>query len=130
MLMEEKIKHFMEALDITEAEANELIAYDKQVDRMKDSEVANDLTAEQKKIVKKMSSTGVRKTPTTYQFSKRERKPNATKEGIIAELAKFLAENSENAVKNCEIVNKNRLIHFAVGDKEFDLTLIEKRLKS
>lgn len=117
----------MRVLDISEAEAKEVIEYDKAIDRMPDKKVSSDLTPEQKKVAKKMSSTGTRQGPKTYQFTKRERKPNATKEGLVAELAAFLAEHSEFAVSNCEIVNKNRLIHFFIGEKEYDLTLIEKR---
>lgn len=120
----------MQVLNISEAEAKEVIEYDKAIDRMPDKEVANDLTPEQKKIVKKMASTGTRQIPKTYQFTKRERKPNATKEGLITELAAFLAEHSDFAIENCEIVNKNRLVHFSIGEKEYDLTLIEKRSKS
>ena len=120
----------MQVLNSSEAEAKEVIEYDKAVDRMPDKEVASDLTPEQKKIVKKMASTGTRQTPKTYQFTKRERKPNATKEGLITELAAFLAEHSDFAIENCEIINKNRLIHFSIGEKEYDLTLIEKRSKS
>lgn len=119
----------MQVLNISEAEAKKVIEYDKAIDRMPDKEVSNDLTPEQKKIVKKMSSTGTRQMPKTYQFTKRECKPNATKEGLIAELAVFLAEHSEFAIENCEIVNKNRLIHFSIGEKAYDLTLIEKRAK-
>ena len=120
----------MQVLNICEAEAKEVIEYDKAVDRMPDKEVANDLTPEQKKIVKKMASTGTRQTPKTYQFTKRERKPNATKEGLITELAAFLAEHSEFAIENCEIVNPNREISFNIGENSYSLVLSKHRNKA
>ena len=47
--------------------------------------------------------------------------------GIIAELAKFLTENSENACENVEITNKERQIAFKIGENAYELTLIQKR---
>ena len=58
----------------------------------------------------------------------RERKPNELKEAIVAELAEFLAEDAQGQVyEDVTVTNKNRMISFAIGDKRFDLTLIEKR---
>lgn len=74
-----------------------------------------------------MARTGTRKQPTNYKFTKRQRKPNATKGGIIAELAQFLGENSEFCIENLEIVNKERQISFQIGEDKFELTLAQKR---
>ena len=57
------------------------------------------------------------------------RKENPTKAGIIAELAKFLEENSENACETVEITNKERQIAFKIGENDFELTLVQKRAK-
>ena len=59
---------------------------------------------------------------------KRERKPNELKEAIVAEIAEFLREDAQGQMyEDVEISNKNRQIAFAVGDKHFELTLVEKR---
>ena len=58
---------------------------------------------------------------------KRERKPNATKEGLVAEIAEFLTKNSNFEMKNVEITNKSREITFSVADDTFTLTLVQKR---
>ena len=58
---------------------------------------------------------------------KRSRKENPTKAGIIAEIAKFLEENSENACENVEITNKERQIAFKIGENCYELTLVQKR---
>lgn len=74
-----------------------------------------------------MAHTGTRKAPTAYKFTKRERKPNATKGGLIEELAKFLSEGSDFSVNDLKVVNKERQLTFTVGENTFDLTLIQKR---
>lgn len=86
-----------------------------------------DLPPEKAAVAKKYTHTGTRKGPVAYKFTKRERKPNATKGGIIAELSKFLAENSEFSVENVEILNKERQIAFQIGEDKFELTLVQKR---
>jgi hypothetical protein len=58
---------------------------------------------------------------------KRERKANPTKAGIIAEIATFLAQNSEFATENVEITNKERMIAFQIGEEKYEITLIQKR---
>ena len=79
------------------------------------------------KMAKKFANAREKRKPTVYQFQKRERKANPTKGGIIAELAKFLEENSEFAVENVEITNKERQIAFKIGENAFELTLTQKR---
>lgn len=124
--MDEKlIAQHMETLGITREEAIELISYDKEVDKMTMKEVDNDLSDEQKKCAKKARQSD--RKPTIYQFKKRERKENPTKASIIAEIARFLQENSENAVENLEITNKERQIAFKIGENAFEITLTQKR---
>ena len=81
-------------------------------------------------MAKKMANAGTKK-PTVYKFDTKEkkRKENPTKAGIIAELAKFLEENSGNACENVEITNKERQIAFKIGENDFELTLVQKRAK-
>ena len=93
----------------------------------RDERTEYDATPEQLKVEREMARTGTRKQPTNYKFTKRQRKPNATKGGIIAELAQFLQENSDFSVENLEIVNKERQIAFQIGEDKFELTLAQKR---
>ena len=124
MANEHKAK-LMKALGCTAEEADDIIATDKLIDQGKRSPY--DLDPEKEKMAKKFANAGTRKAPTAYKFSKRERKSNPTKAGIIAELATFLQENSENACENVEITNKERQIAFKIGENAYELTLVQKR---
>ena len=70
----------MVKLNISEAEARHVIEYDKAIDRGEKTEY--DLPEDKLNVARKFAHTGTRK-PTAYKFTKRERKPNATKAGII-----------------------------------------------
>lgn len=120
---EEKINRY-KVLKLTKEEEQELLAYDKAVERGEKTEF--DATPEQLKVEREMAKTGTRKT-TAYKFSKRERKPNATKGGIITELAQFFTENSSFSTENVKIVNKERQISFQIGGETYELTLVQKR---
>jgi hypothetical protein len=124
-MAESQVQKLMRLLDCSEEEAKQVIADDKAIDR--GERVYFDLSKEQEKEAIKMANTGTRKKPTGYDFSKRERKANPTKGGIIAELAKFLTEMSEYATENVEITNKERQIAFKIGEDSFELTLVQKR---
>lgn len=122
-MAETQKEKLMRVLGISAEEADEVIAYDKAVD--KGSKTPYDLTKEQEKEVRKYRQAD--RKPTAYKFTKRERKPNATKEGLVSELAHFLTENSDFSVENCEITNKSREITFKIGDDTFTWTLVQKR---
>ena len=119
----------MKRLGMTDAEIADVIASDNAID--KGEKMPFDLTPEQEKEAKKYTKAGTRKAPTVYKMDntdgKRSRKENPTKAGIIAELAKFLAENSENACEMVEITNKERQIAFKIGENAYELTLVQKR---
>lgn len=119
-----QIELFMKKLGCTKEEALDIIKTDKEINKGADP---FPLTAEQKKVEKAARACGTRKTPTVYKFQDgKQKKANPQKEAIIAEIAKFLAENGENAYENVEITNKNRMIAFSIGEKSFELTLVEK----
>lgn len=123
-MIESQKDRIMRILKVDEKEADEILAYDKAVDQGKKTDF--DLTPEQEKNVKKYRQAD--RKPTVYNWQKkRERKPNATKGGLIAELAKFLEENSEFSTENVEITNKERQIAFKIGENTFELTLVQKR---
>ena len=114
------VQDLMTKLGITEAEALEVIAYDKAVDRGEKTEF--DLSADKKAVVKQMTITHDRKTK-TYDLKPRARKENATKADLVAKLAEFMQENAEDVV----ILNKERQISFKIGEDTFELTLVQKR---
>ena len=128
-MAETQKEKIMRILEVDEKTADEILATDKAIDRGERMDF--DLDPETEKMAKKMANAGTRKKPTVYNFdtSKRQRKENPTKSGIIAELAKFLEENSENACENVKITNKERQIAFKVGENDYELTLVQKRKK-
>ena len=120
MAGEDRITFLMKKLGITREEALELEGYDDDVNKGKKTEY--DLSEEQEKVVHDMMR---KKEHAKMGKVKRERKPNETKEAIIVEIANFLAENQ--AYESVFIANKNRTITFSIGEKRFELNLIEKR---
>lgn len=112
-------------LGMTEKEALDVIACDHEIDRGIAQEF--DLDPEREKMAKKFANATTKKKPTVYDFKQRERKANPTKASIIAEIAKFLAEDSENACENVEVTNKERQIAFTIGDNKYEFTLVQKR---
>jgi len=118
---EKRIAMLMKTLDITREEALELEGYDADVTAGKKTEY--DLTAEQQAVVSEM-------TRADAEVGKRKstRKPNELKEAIVREIAEFLTEDALGQMYEAvQIANANRTITFAVGDKQFELNLIEKR---
>lgn len=105
-------------------EAQAILEYDKMVDATKEENLEHDLPPERKKIAQQNCHAGTR---TSYKFTQRERKPNATKGGIIVELAQFMSENSSFSTENVQILNKERQISFVIGSETFELTLVQKR---
>ena len=121
--MEDKRISAMRKMGMSAEEIADVLECDKKIDK---GEKLFELSKEQEKASKQARSTGT-KQPTAYKFTKRERKENTTKAEIIAELAKFLKENSENACEMVEITNKERQIAFKIGENAFELTLVQKR---
>ena len=126
---ETQIKRIVQGLKCDRDEAIEIFLADKAIDRGERMEF--DLPPELEKEAKKMANVTERKrkTPTVYNFdtSKKKRKENPTKAGIIAEIAKFLQEQSENACENVNITNPERQIAFTIGKNSYEFTLVQKR---
>lgn len=122
----QQIEFFMKTLDITEEEAIELIKEDEEVDKMTAKQAENDLTPEQKKAIKKIKGNARSAVNAYGKQVKVNRKADITKENVIAELAKFLNEESE-IVSKCEIANKEREINFLIGNDSYTLTLVKHR---
>lgn len=120
----ELVKHHMKTLDIPEAEAIQLVMDDKAVDK---GEKLFELSAEQKKVAKKYAATGTKKR-TVYKFdTTKKKKENPIKQKIIAEIERFLNENSEISAENVQITNAERQIFFQIGSNDYELTLVQKR---
>ena len=112
----------MQILEVSEAEADEIMQCDKAIDR--GERVYFDLSPEAEKQAKKLANVTTRKKPTVYNFNKRERKANVTKADIIAFLAEKLAEYGG---ENLEVTNKERMIAFGFNGENYEVTLIQKR---
>lgn len=126
MIIDEKrIQFLMKQLGISREEAIDLEGYDDDVNHNRKTE--HDLTPEQIANVQEMNR---KKDHKKYGHVHRERKPNELKIAIMAELAEFLREDAQGqAYEEVELTNISRMLHFKVGEKEFDLQLIEKRDK-
>ena len=128
-MTETQKERIMRVLDVSAEEADEILKADKAIDR--GERMPFDLSPEQEKMAKKFANvdTKQRKKPTVYNLDARgkARKENPTKASIIAELAKFLTETSENACEMVEITNKERQIAFSVSGNRYELTLVQKR---
>ncbi len=125
--MEAQKEKLMRILNVSAEEAEKIIADDKAIDK---GEKLFELTDEQKKVAKKMSNfdSKNRKKPMVLDLKQpKNRKENATKSGIIAELVTFFSENSQFSVENLEILNKERQFTFKISDETYEITLIQKR---
>ena len=122
---EKRVSAIMSSLGVTQDEAEEIYEFDKAIDRGERTQY--DLDPEKEKEAKKMANVKNHRTTGVYNLNKRERKANPTKANIIAEIAQFLTENSENACENVKVVNKERQISFSIGDNKYELTLVQKR---
>lgn len=126
MPKETEVERMIRLLKCSKEEAENVIASDKAIDK---GEKLFELTDEQKATAKKMTKAGTResKKPFIPDLKPRERKKNATKGSLIAEIAKFLTENSELSVENLEILNAEKLISFKIGEETYELDLKQKR---
>lgn len=119
---EKRVARLMKLGRYTLEECKQLVLDDEKVD--KGEPLPWDLTKEEKANQKKALSTGTREQKTPV---KRERKANDTKKSIIDEIVEML--NSNEIYSNVNILNAERQIAFSIGDKKFELTLVEKREK-
>ena len=110
----------MKNLKCSRAEAEEILAEDKKIDR--GEKVDFDLSAEEHRKAMKNANAGTRTAKS--EKSARKAPENPTKEGVITAIANFLTENGYNSV---EITNKTRQIAFKIGEDAYEITLIAKR---
>ena len=119
-----KIEEIMTLLQCTEEQAMDIIAKDKEIDKMSVRECESDLTQEQKASAKKARQ-GDRK-PTVYKFDKRERKADLDKALLINELADaiggVISQESDLTITNAE-----RQIDFVYNGRKFRVVLSAPR---
>lgn len=124
--MEEQILKLMKSLDLTREEAIELINEDKEIDRKKDSQVDDDLSAEQKKAKKKY--TNVKRGVNAYgKKTERVLKPDENKRMVITLLAQALEDSGQ--ITKVNIDNPQKYISFSIGSENFEIDLKRKRNK-
>ena len=119
---EKRIAELMKSLDCTRDEAIDILKEDEAIDRGK--RVYFDLSPEEEKKAKKYANVDTHKR--SANSAPRPRKPNELKEKIVVTLAELMRK-SDLSAENVIITNKNRMIAFSVGEKNFELTLVEKR---
>lgn len=120
----EQLRRIMENLQCSEAEAAEIMAYDKAVER--GEKTPHDLTPAQNKVAQSYTRTGTRK-PTVYKFDKKERKPNEPKRELIQTIADALIEQGMIDDNSLHIENIERQIDFAFNGTKYRIVLSAPR---
>lgn len=119
----DRIQQLMKSLDLTEAEAREMLEADAEIDKGAD---LFPLTTEQEKASKQARATGTRKTE--YQFSKRERKPDNDKRELV-KLVKYALEFCEipHEISDITVTNVERQLDFTYNGRKFRIILSAPR---
>ena len=119
--MTAEVENLMKLLDISEEEALEMIEDDKRIDK---GEKLFELSAEQKKVAKKMKNS-TRAVDAYGKTRTRERKENPTKRMVIELLVECLRNSGE--VDNIDVENVEKIINFTIGENTYKLDLIQRR---
>ena len=113
-----EIAQLMQKLDITEAEAIQLLEDDKAIDK---GAKLFELTEEQAKASKKARQAD--RKPTVYQFKARERKADTDKAFLINELLTAVLP----LCSSYEMVNSEREFLFTYNEKKYKIVLSAPR---
>ena len=116
---EKQIEKIIKSLGCTREEAIELIMEDEAVDRMTSKEVNSDLTADQKKAMKKATNTGTKKRTAV----KRERKVDETKKRFLTDYKALL----EDLGAEVEPLKTEAEMHFTFEGESYTVKLIKHR---
>ena len=114
--MNKQIENLVRSLGCTVEEAKDILETDKRIDK---GEKLFSLTPEQEKASKKVRS--VAKSPTAYNFTKRERKADEDKRYLIEVFEKLLVEQVK--ADDIKIVNPEREIVFVANDRKYKIVL-------
>ena len=132
--MDKVIENLMSALQCTEEEARDIVAYDKAVDRADNKEKMDKLPyglpPDKEKVARQYAKVSTHKKPAKkpviVQDGPRPRKENATKREMVAMIAEIFKDYEDFAVKNPE-----RLVAFkGANGKVYTITLAETRKAS
>ena len=125
----DRIDLLMKNLGITESEAIEVLEADQQIDK---GEKLFELTAEQSKTSKQARI--VPRTPTTYNFTKRERKADNDKRRIIEYLKNALVNEIYTSLTDVDylavevdVINPERELVFNYNGRKFKIVLSAPR---
>ena len=116
--MKKQVEILMEKLKISEAEALQVIEDDKAIDK---GAKLFELDEEQKKVAKQ--ATNVKRSPTVYQFQKRERKADADKGYLLNQLFNAILPVCTTYTVN----NAEREFEFVYNDKKYKVVLSAPR---
>ncbi len=122
-----KAEEVAKKLGITIAEAEEMLAEDKKVDRMKMKDVNNDLTDTQKKAIKKHTNVGRGKEIQSTDAYGKKRKRTIKADDVKQMLIKTIAEVLEEVADKVDITNIQKTITLTIGDDNFEVDLKRKR---
>lgn len=118
------IQEIMTLLQCTEEQAMDIIARDKEIDKMTVKECESDLTQEQKASAKKARQ-GDRK-PTVYKFDTRAKKADLDKAHLIHLLADCLGMVTKSE-EDLVVTNAERQIDFVYNGRKFRVVLSAPR---
>ena len=125
----DRINLLMKNLGITESEAIEVLEADQQIDK---GEKLFELTAEQSKTSKQARI--VPRTPTAYNFTKRERKADNDKRRIIEYIKNALVNEIHTSLTDIDylavevdVINPERELVFNYNGRKFKIVLSAPR---
>lgn len=117
---EKKINDLMVKLSISRDEAIDIVNADKEIDKGAD---LFELTAEQKKVEKKMRNSAGKKVDAYGKTTERKRKEDADKRKLIEIIKESLAQMDVNA----DVTNPERQLDFVYNDRNFRIVLSAPR---
>ena len=119
-MAETQKEKIMRILDVSAAEADEIMAYDKAVDQGKPTKY--DLSKEQEKEVRKYRQAD--RKPFVPNLQKRERKANEPKRELI-EIVKQALENA--GISDISVTNVERQLDFSMDNVKYRIVLSAPR---
>lgn len=123
--MSVELNTIMKNLGVPAPIAEEILKFDKQVDKMhKIQDINADLTDEQKKIAKKARAAERKKTVYKFDTSKKEKKVNEPKKEILTTIINSLGELDE-----INIINDEREVDFVKDGVKYKIILSMPRAK-
>jgi hypothetical protein len=128
--MDKRIMEIAKKLDISYAEAEEMLAEDKKVDRMtKAKDINGDLDDKQRKTIKKYTNVARGKQVASTDAYGKKKTRTIKADDVKQMLIKLIAETLENSaeVDSVNITNIQKTIAFKIGDDDFEIDLKRKR---